>query len=779
MTLNCLIMRKLYTSILLFFLFILSSNSFGQIVANDDSGTTVNGFTGGPFVSNVLTNDTLNGNPVDFNTVNLTMVSSNNPNVTLNVANGSVNVSPNTQAGSYLLTYQICEIANPNNCDTAIVTVSVSATTIDAVSDVFVIDSNGGTSPSLLSNDTFNGVPVTLNFVTTTAIFVPAGLTFNPNGTISVSPNTPSGTYTIAYQICEILNPTNCDAVTSTIVVNINPLNIGMVGTYNDYNNDGFVNVGDVINYQITLTNIGTTTMTNLTACQYSMTVSGGTLASLNAGASNSTFFTGVHVITQAEINAGSVFGLICICAGSGEQNCLDGITTPLSQSNGIKLQAFIDSNSNGIKDASESFFSGGYFNYSINGGSTTILNSNTGITYLYESNPTTTYNFSYTTPNAYYTCPTTYTNITVPNGSGITTYNFPITVIPYTDLAVYLSPSGGPRPGFSYYNYFTIKNNGTQTITSGTVTFTKDNALAISNLPSGAIATATGFTYNFTNLLPYEIRYVYVTLQVPTIPTVSLGQLVTNTVSVTIPSGDANVNNNNVSLTQDIRGAYDPNDKHENHGGKILHSTFTSNDYLTYTIRFENTGNANAITVRVDDVLDADLDENSIIMVASSHNYVLSRTGSNLSWKFDGIDLPPSVPNTQIGHGYITFQIKPEAGYAIGDIIPNFANIYFDFNPAIVTDVCNTEFVATLSNQNFAFNDLNYFPNPVKNSLSISNASLIEEIEITSLLGQKILTKKINELQTELNLSELSKGVYFVKVISEGQEKTIKIIKE
>ena len=151
----------------------------------------------------------------------------------------------------------------------------------------------------------------------------------------------------------------------------------------------------------------------------------------------------------------------------------------------------------------------------------------------------------------------------------------------------------------------------------------------------------------------------------------------------------------------------------------------------------------------------------------------------SNLSWKFDGIDLPPSVPNTQIGHGYITFQIKPEAGYAIGDIIPNFANIYFDFNPAIVTDVCNTEFVATLSNQNFAFNDLNYFPNPVKNSLSISNASLIEEIEITSLLGQKILTKKINELQTELNLSELSKGVYFVKVISEGQEKTIKIIKE
>ncbi|GAB3714434.1 T9SS type A sorting domain-containing protein [Flavobacterium koreense] len=751
------------------------------IEANDDVYQVANVTT--TTIGNVMNNDTFNGVAVISSLTDLTPITTGPLSID---ANGVLTLAPNTPSGTYTITYQLCENgAIPQNCDIATATVVVSTTQIiTAVDDSFVFDSLGGITPSVLNNDTINGVPVIPNLgspnsVFATAISVPAGLTFNPDGTISVSPNLPSGTYPVVYQICEALNPINCDTAVVTIVVNYIPLEIDMVATYNDYNNDGFVNVGDVINYQITLTNIGTTTMTNLTACQYSMNVSGGTLASLNAGASNSTFFTGVHVITQAEINAGNVFGLLCICAGSGEQNCLDGINTPLSQSNGIKLQAFIDSNSNGIKDASESFFSGGYFNYSINSGATTSLYSSTGINYLYESNPATTYNFSYTTPNAYYTCPTTYTNITVPNGSGITTYNFPITVIPYTDLAVYLSPSGGPRPGFSYYNYFTIKNNGTQTITSGTVTFTKDNALSISTLPLGATATATGFTYNFTNLLPYEIRYVYLGLQVPTIPTVSLGQLVTNTVSVTIPSGDANVINNNASLTQDIRGAYDPNDKHENHGGKILHSTFTSNDYLMYTIRFENTGNANAITVRVDDVLDADLDENSIIMVASSHNYVLSRIGSNLSWKLDGIDLPPSVPNTQIGHGYITFQIKPDAGYAIGDIIPNFANIYFDFNPAIITDVCNTEFVATLSNQNFAFNNLNYYPNPVKNSLSISNASLIEEIEITSLLGQKILTKKINELQTELNLSELSNGVYFVKVRSEGQEKTMKIIKE
>jgi hypothetical protein len=33
--------------------------------------------------------------------------------------------------------------------------------------------------------------------------------------------------------------------------------------------------------------------------------------------------------------------------------------------------------------------------------------------------------------------------------------------------------------------------------------------------------------------------------------------------------------------------------------------------------------------------------------------------------------------------------------------------------------------------------------------------------------------------LQSEVDLNELSNGIYFVKVTSEGQEKTVKVIKE
>lgn len=86
---------------------------------------------------------------------------------------------------------------------------------------------------------------------------------------------------------------------------------------------------------------------------------------------------------------------------------------------------------------------------------------------------------------------------------------------------------------------------------------------------------------------------------------------------------------------------------------------------------------------------------------------------------------------------------------------------------------------LTALSTSNFAFSSFNFYPNPVKNSLTISNSSTIDEVEITSILGQKMIAKTVNDLQTELDLSPLSNGVYFVKVTSEGQEKTVKIVKE
>lgn len=124
-------------------------------------------------------------------------------------------------------------------------------------------------------------------------------------------------------------------------------------------------------------------------------------------------------------------------------------------------------------------------------------------------------------------------------------------------------------------------------------------------------------------------------------------------------------------------------------------------------------------------------------------------------------------------------FSSKTKTRFTIGDIIPNSASIYFDFNPAIVTEPCLTEFVSTLSTNQFELNDLRLYPNPVKNVISISNSSIIDAIEITSVLGQEMISKKVNNLQTEIDLSLFAYGIYFVKVSANKQEKTIKIMKE
>jgi hypothetical protein len=57
---------------------------------------------------------------------------------------------------------------------------------------------------------------------------------------------------------------------------------------------------------------------------------------------------------------------------------------------------------------------------------------------------------------------------------------------------------------------------------------------------------------------------------------------------------------------------------------------------------------------------------------------------------------------------------------------------------------------------QNFS-----YYPNPVKNGITISNDSVIDEV---TLLKETLLTKKLNSLSTEIDLSNLSTGVYFLK---------------
>ncbi|MFL0171673.1 hypothetical protein V2646_14335, partial [Tenacibaculum maritimum] len=137
----------------------------------------------------------------------------------------TVTIDANTPAGSYDVEYTICEVTNPTNCSQVTSTVVVTAPLIEAVTETTPgIDGlAGGTTGALTGNDTLNGVPVNIGTgpgdVVLTPDNVPAGLTLNGDGTVTVAPGTPAGSYDVEYTICEVTNPMNCSSVISVVNV--------------------------------------------------------------------------------------------------------------------------------------------------------------------------------------------------------------------------------------------------------------------------------------------------------------------------------------------------------------------------------------------------------------------------------------------------------------------------------------------------------------------------------------------------------------------------------
>lgn len=85
----------------------------------------------------------------------------------------------------------------------------------------------------------------------------------------------------------------------------------------------------------------------------------------------------------------------------------------------------------------------------------------------------------------------------------------------------------------------------------------------------------------------------------------------------------------------------------------------------------------------------------------------------------------------------------------------------------------------ASLVNNTFLSSNFTFYPNPVKDVLNLSNSLNISKVQVINLLGQEILVKTMNATQGQIDLSSLASGTYLVKVISEDQIKTIKVIKE
>jgi hypothetical protein len=140
---------------------------------------------------------------------------------------------------------------------------------------------------------------------------------------------------------------------------------------------------------------------------------------------------------------------------------------------------------------------------------------------------------------------------------------------------------------------------------------------------------------------------------------------------------------------------------------------------------------------------------------------------------------LASSNINEPQSHGWLLYKIKPKSNLIIGNIIQGTANIYFDFNPPIVTNTANVEVVnQTLSNEIFEPNNsIQVFPNPTNNFITIEvGSNEIFNFTIINQLGQVVKVFKTDDYSTTIDIRDLTKGVYYL-VCTNNQVPTRRIV--
>ena len=92
------------------------------------------------------------------------------------------------------------------------------------------------------------------------------------------------------------------------------------------------------------------------------------------------------------------------------------------------------------------------------------------------------------------------------------------------------------------------------------------------------------------------------------------------------------------------------------------------NNQNMTYTIRFQNTGNSVAYDIYILDTLDSDLDISSLQTIGSSHTMTTEILSNNvLKFKFNNTNLPDSNANEPLSHGYLIYKVGQYPNLSIG----------------------------------------------------------------------------------------------------------------
>ncbi|WP_460548288.1 T9SS type A sorting domain-containing protein [Hymenobacter daeguensis] len=445
---------------------------------------------------------------------------------------------------------------------------------------------------------------------------------------------------------------------------------------------------------------------------------------------------------------------------------------------NTLRGQVYLDTNGNGQQDAGE-----GTFPRQL----TAVLTQ--GSTTTYSAVGSTGELQAYADPGAYSLSlaqvPARYSITQPANGSYsgtfsgsnqlVTNQSFGITpTLNLNDIRITLTPYTTARPGFTTSYHVSVENMGTTTV-SGTATVVLDSHFTyVSSTPS---ATRTGqtLTWTYSGLAPFGRLNYDILLSLPTNTVVGTALSSTATAPLT---GDVEPTDNTSTLAQNVVASYDPNSMEVNYE-RITPAQVADQQWLEYTIHFQNLGTAAATTVILSDTLDFQkLNPGSIQWITQSHNcsWSLTSIGPNmglLTVRFLGINLPYRNVDVIRSQGFVRFRVRARPTLAVGEIIPNHAGIVFDYNVPVITNTATTTvFLVTAALGRHDAPAWTAYPNPATDAVTVS-ADLATagpvRVELLDVLGRPVRQKSFvapaGPLNQALNLQGLAAGVYVLRL--------------
>lgn len=313
-----------------------------------------------------------------------------------------------------------------------------------------------------------------------------------------------------------------------------------------------------------------------------------------------------------------------------------------------------------------------------------------------------------------------------------------------------------------------------------GKVTLAYDPALQfLSAMPAPISNQSHVLTWNVTELPPYQPISIRAVFDNPAAD--HAGEWMDFAATFAADSSGLSLSHSDAT---ELRCSYDPNDKKATPTGESVNEYSLLGDALDYTIRFQNKGNDTAFLVVIRDTLDADLDPASFQLVSSSHPVrVTLEQGRVLTFYFESINLLWESYNEPASHGFVKYRIAPKPGLPDPTEIHNTAHIYFDLNPAIVTNTTENILVETLpflaTGEALPSGNLLVYPNPTDGSFYL-DASEVQgpwSASIHDVYGRTMQVLQSNT--SKAKVEGLAKGFYFILVKQGGKLYTAKVVVE